>query len=619
MSVFSLILPHELYSLESVISSWPCILVTGLCICFLSLILHYRLSFRNGGIPVLRLTGPNNLLNVKSTTELLEKVKEASIEQGGIVALELPFGLKSFVCVSSPELVQQVLVPHNAHFTKAHAFGVLETFRRTSLRNGQQEAWQVVHQIAGSLLKRGRNEFQLEFDSLFEQFLHEEIDQTEVETADEAASLSTSPTAHSPVSPSDKSPESIFVERTRTQMTDFALQFRVFYWKVVLLMVVGTPESYETATETERKEVVAAFRDLPGLYSKAWQATIDQIDDPRALGKTANREESHDLPKSLSLSTEDAAEVVLEFLFTGAASVSTTFLWTLWHLSQSKEAQEVVRADCEKGLGGSKERAVGLDETSRLVWVEAALRETLRMYPPIHVGRKVREDHELSVNLKVPNEGGGRKGVQEVRKVYALRKGADLFTNPWFVHRNSEIWQNPDLWDPCRFVPEDRKGDVVRVFGVEGDRRKNGEGYEGKRTSPCVAGESERDSKGESGKPDAADAESDERMKMRKSARERTQGDSRYFPFSLGKRGCPGYTLALPLLKSMLARLLLRFDVRPSSCPSSSSSLLGGEGAVVKGEGQLGAAVDINRGPVCLPSLMLPLTPSGLFLEFVRR
>jgi cytochrome P450 len=128
------------------------------------------------------------------------------------------------------------------------------------------------------------------------------------------------------------------------------------------------------------------------------------------------------------LSREDATEVLLEILFTGASSVTTTLSWLLWHLATHPDPQaRVVQECCAINL-----KSLLSSSPPKMMFLEACIRETLRLYSPIHVGRHCIEDDQFG-DVSIP-------------------KGTDVAANMWFIHRSSEYWPDPSHFNPERWM-----------------------------------------------------------------------------------------------------------------------------------------------------------------------
>jgi cytochrome P450 len=139
----------------------------------------------------------------------------------------------------------------------------------------------------------------------------------------------------------------------------------------------------------------------------------------------------------------------MEFLFTGASSVTTVLVWLVRHIS----VDEVCRSVPEQSLGrtltlvisptptqnlqarlreevtaAAKDRWLSLEGAAECPQLEGALRETLRMYPPIHIGRLSLEEFNITDALG---------------KRVTIPAGTDLMSNPWFIQRDPANWTKP--------------------------------------------------------------------------------------------------------------------------------------------------------------------------------
>jgi len=89
-----------------------------------------------------------------------------------------------------------------------------------------------------------------------------------------------------------------------------------------------------------------------------------------------------------------------------------------------------------------KERFVNESDISKLVYLQAIVKETLRLYPPAPLSGC----HEFLENCTL----GG----------YYVKKGTRLITNLWKIHTDPTIWPDPLEFKPERFITTHKDVDV---------------------------------------------------------------------------------------------------------------------------------------------------------------
>jgi cytochrome P450 len=166
------------------------------------------------------------------------------------------------------------------------------------------------------------------------------------------------------------------------------------------------------------------------------------LDAAVARRRRALNEHAAEAPRDilgLLLSARDAvsgrrmneAEVkanVLTFFVAGQETTSTALTWAIYLLSQSPEWSERVAAEAQRELDGTPE---GIAE--RLVETRAVLDEAMRLYPPIvGITRTANRRAELA---------GER-----------IARGTMIVISPYVLHRHRLLWEEPDLFDPARFL-----------------------------------------------------------------------------------------------------------------------------------------------------------------------
>jgi cytochrome P450 len=163
----------------------------------------------------------------------------------------------------------------------------------------------------------------------------------------------------------------------------------------------------------------------------------DEIKRRRASG-----ERREDLMSVLLEATDDGGEPLsdrevrdhlITLLFAGHDTTTSTVTFLFYEMLQAPEALARVTEEVDTVLAGreptAEELVAGMPE------LEAAMDETLRMYPPAWVGpRRAVESFELA-GVPVP-------------------AGALVNYCSWASQRLPEVFPDPDRFDPMRFTPE---------------------------------------------------------------------------------------------------------------------------------------------------------------------
>jgi cytochrome P450 len=133
-----------------------------------------------------------------------------------------------------------------------------------------------------------------------------------------------------------------------------------------------------------------------------------------------------------------AADNAMTFYLAGHETTANAVAWALYLLSEQPALQEEVAAEARAALGGGED--AGLPD--RLPLLRRVLDETLRLYPPAP-----RFDRQAVA--------ADRLGPHEVAP------GDIVSIWPWILHRHQALWDDPDAFDPGRFLPE-RRGERHR-------------------------------------------------------------------------------------------------------------------------------------------------------------
>jgi cytochrome P450 len=117
-------------------------------------------------------------------------------------------------------------------------------------------------------------------------------------------------------------------------------------------------------------------------------------------------------------------------LLAGHETSAIALSYAAYLLSKNQAAAVRLRAEIDGQLA---ERPARMDDLPKLPYLNAVVRETLRLYPPAYViGREVLRDFEL----------GG----------YVIPKGSQVMMCPYVVQRDARLFAEPDRFNPERWL-----------------------------------------------------------------------------------------------------------------------------------------------------------------------
>jgi cytochrome P450 len=185
---------------------------------------------------------------------------------------------------------------------------------------------------------------------------------------------------------------------------------------------------------SQGKQVRKVLKDTVDLFNEAYDEHVQE-------GR------SHEIQKdfldyaisvqdSLGLDKANVVHSTIEAFLGGNESSVTSATWIMMFLACYPEVQERLQKEIDE--------AVGIIEppkhfhVEKLSYLDCVIREVMRMRPPVPIGlpRKAMEDIPLKSGKVIP-------------------KGATLFTNNWYLGFDAENWENPEVFNPDRFMREE--------------------------------------------------------------------------------------------------------------------------------------------------------------------
>ncbi len=136
------------------------------------------------------------------------------------------------------------------------------------------------------------------------------------------------------------------------------------------------------------------------------------------------------------ISKQQIIDECLTFLFAGHDTTSSLLSFTFWMLASHPTIQDKCYQEIKAKLNPLQHTEITEPDFQELTYCKQVLNESLRCYPPVRaVSKKTEED------LQLPNG-------------YFVPSGTQIMLNILGLHRNPNVWENPNKFDPERWNEE---------------------------------------------------------------------------------------------------------------------------------------------------------------------
>ncbi|GIY91170.1 cytochrome P450 4c3 [Caerostris darwini] len=143
--------------------------------------------------------------------------------------------------------------------------------------------------------------------------------------------------------------------------------------------------------------------------------------------------------KDGAFTLEDVAEEVDNFMFAGHDTTSSGLSFSLYMLGTHPEIQRKVQQEIDDVLGDDEDRQITLEDIKGLKYLDCVLKETRRLWPPTpFIARDLEEDIIIDGCL--------------------IPKGTSCGILIYMLHRDSDVFPNPEVFDPDRFLLQNASG-----------------------------------------------------------------------------------------------------------------------------------------------------------------
>lgn len=142
-----------------------------------------------------------------------------------------------------------------------------------------------------------------------------------------------------------------------------------------------------------------------------------------------------------ALEDYEIAHLMIGLLMASQHTSAASGSWILLHLAANPDVAEAVYAEQQANFSSpdGSMRPMTYDELRELPLLNAIIRETLRIHPPIHsILRHLRKE-VIVPQVVSPN-------------MYSIPAGHYVLTSPLVSQMDSETWMDPEKWQPFRWI-----------------------------------------------------------------------------------------------------------------------------------------------------------------------
>jgi C-22 sterol desaturase len=146
----------------------------------------------------------------------------------------------------------------------------------------------------------------------------------------------------------------------------------------------------------------------------------------------------------------EVSQTVFTFLFASQDATSSAATWLFQIMAQRPDCLDKIREENLRVRGGDRNARVTMDILDEMVYTRGAVKELLRYRPPV---------------LMVPYL---TKKPFPITDTYTVPKGAMIVPTVYPSLRDPEVYENPDVYDPDRYVYGDAEVKGAKNFLVFG-------------------------------------------------------------------------------------------------------------------------------------------------------
>jgi cytochrome P450 len=348
--------------------------------------------------------------------------------QGDIVIIKI--GTKDVYVMNSPEDINRILVRQADDFTRGRVF----VKARAMLGNGLLTSDAEYHHRQRRLMLPA---FHTDRIRAYSEVMRSKVSFL-VDSWEDGQSISIQSAMHAITCPTTSTALfSYSVEdSTRLQVVELIETFvRGMVWRTVAPDFLGR---LPTPGNVRFQRARTGLRAIVARIIENYRRNSEDHGDLLSMLIQARDEESGAL-----MSPEQLSDEIMALLVAGTETATSTLSWLFFEITRNPEIYDKIRTEVDSIIGDG---SVSYDSLRDLQYTNNCLYESLRLYTPNWIIMR-----QAAEAVEFP---GGR-----------LPKGCELLYSPTAMHRDPNLFPNPEHFDPGRWDQSAPKGSFI-PFGA---------------------------------------------------------------------------------------------------------------------------------------------------------
>jgi cytochrome P450 len=197
-----------------------------------------------------------------------------------------------------------------------------------------------------------------------------------------------------------------------------------------MVRLVPTPPKVPTPGNLRLARAVRRLDEI--VYGIIRERRVSGVDRGDMLGMLLATRDADD---GTGLGDREVRDQAMTILLAGHETTANALAWTFYLLGRHVDVRDKVEHEVDTVLGG---RAATTADLPNLPYTLSVIKESMRLYPPAYmIGRRATRDLTIF---------GSR-----------VDKGQVVIVNVIGIHRRSDVFSDPDRFDPGRFAPASEK------------------------------------------------------------------------------------------------------------------------------------------------------------------